>query len=78
MLDVEKMRSIRTMYRVSQTELGKEMGITKNRISQVENRAVSLTREFHDRYMGAIYNIVQNRDISQELKELSEEIEEVK
>ncbi|GAA0780270.1 helix-turn-helix domain-containing protein [Hathewaya limosa] len=80
MLSIEKMRNIRNLYHINQSDLGKEMGISKNRISQVENHAVGLTREFHDRYMSAIYTIVQKdkNKLTDDMLEMAEAIEELK
>lgn len=80
MLNIEKLRDLRRLHNVSQIELGKELGVTKNYISMVENRHEKLTKQFHDRYINAVYKISmrkQNESIFNELENVKEVVQSV-
>ncbi|AKA71225.1 helix-turn-helix domain-containing protein [Clostridium scatologenes] len=82
MLSAEKMKHLRLLHGISQVELGKEMGISKNLISMVENRKQNYTQEWHDKYINAIYKVAaeKKKEIlkSNDIQEIEEKAEETK
>lgn len=80
MLSADKLKHLRLLHGISQIELGKEMGITKNYISMVENRKQNYTQEWHDKYVNAIYKVAEakKKEVlkATEVKEIEEVLEE--
>ncbi|GAA0723669.1 hypothetical protein GCM10008905_16560 [Clostridium malenominatum] len=78
MLSAEKLKFLRQLHRITQTELGKEMGITKNFISMIENRKENYTEDWCKRYVNAVYTIAQRKQNDNNIEEVEEMKEEVK
>ncbi|NME94596.1 helix-turn-helix transcriptional regulator [Clostridium cochlearium] len=80
MLSQEKMKFLRVLHNISQKELAKEIGCTRNHISMVENRKNVCTEEFYKNYIKAIYKISQakNETIEEKVKEVQTELKKYK
>lgn len=62
MLSAEKLKFLRLLHNINQTELGKEMdGISKNYINMVETRKVSYSEEWEQKYIKEIYKIAEHK-----------------
>ena len=54
-LSAEKLKHLRLIHNLTQTNIADEMGISRNYISMVENRTSEYTKEWHDKYVNAVY-----------------------
>lgn len=79
MLSAEKLKFLRLLHGITQSELGKEMGnITKNYISMIENRKSSYTEEWEKKYIQAVYTIAERKKNEQNIEKVEEMVQEVK
>lgn len=81
MLSAEKLKYLRLLHGITQVELGKELGISRNYISMVEHRKENFTEEWCNNYVNAIYRIAtrkQNEKNINEIQELKEDVEKIK
>ncbi|MCR1971665.1 helix-turn-helix transcriptional regulator [Clostridium cochlearium] len=79
MLSQEKMKFLRVLHNISQKELAKEIGCTRNHISMVENRNNVCTEDFYQKYIKAIYKISQakNEVIEDKVAEVQTELNKI-
>ncbi|WP_096634858.1 helix-turn-helix transcriptional regulator [Clostridium cochlearium] len=79
MLSQEKMKFLRVLHNISQKELAKEIGCTRNHISMVENRNNVCTEEFYNKYIKAIYKIsnAKEQTIEEKVKEVQTELKKI-
>lgn len=81
MLSAEKLKYLRLLHDITQVELGKELGISRNYISMVENRKESFSEEWCNNCVNAIYRIAtrkQNEKNIDKVEELKEDVEKIK
>ncbi|NMM65537.1 helix-turn-helix transcriptional regulator [Clostridium sp. P21] len=79
MLSPEKLKFLRLLHSISQTELGKEMdGISKNYISMVENRKTKYTDEWEQKYIKAVYTIAARKKNEKNIEQVEEMAQEIK
>ena len=76
MLSPEQLNFLRLAHKVSQTEVAKEMGVSKNYISMIENRKVSLSEEQYRKLVDAIYTAHRKKNSKQEVEETIEAVKE--
>lgn len=77
----ERLRYLRVLYNLNQTEIGKSIGTSRNYISQLENERLQVSQEQYEKLINAIYRIGEakkNGNLETELKEIQEELEEIK
>lgn len=79
MLSPEKLKFLRLLHGISQTELGKEMeGISKNYISMVENRKVNYTEAWEKKYIQAVYIIAERKKNEKNIEQVEDMAQEIK
>lgn len=81
MLSPEKLKFLRQLHNITQIELGKEMKISKNYISMIENRKTNYTEEWEQKYIQAIYKIAEqkkNENNIDYMEDIKEEVKKVK
>ncbi|OFI04966.1 helix-turn-helix domain protein [Clostridium acetireducens DSM 10703] len=78
MLSAEKLKFLRLLHGISQIELGKELGISKNYISMVENRKTSYSEEWEEKYINAVYKIAEKKKNEKNIDKVEEMAKEVK
>lgn len=71
MLSPSKLKYLRLLHNLTQTEVGKEIGASKNYISEVENGKNNYTQEQHDKIVNAIYTVSERK------KKQSENVTEI-
>ncbi|KMT21503.1 helix-turn-helix domain-containing protein [Clostridium cylindrosporum] len=76
MLSPEKLKMLRLVHGVTLQNVGDEMGVSKNYISMIENRKVSLSEEQYHKLVDAIYAAHRKKNSKQE--DVEENIEAVK
>lgn len=77
----ERLRYLRVLYNLNQTEIGKSIGTSRNYISQLENERLQISQEQYEKLINAIYRIGEakkNGKLETELKEIQEELKEIK
>lgn len=68
----ERLRYLRLIYNLSQTEVAKELGVTRNYLSQVENEKLAMSEEKFNEIVDIIYKIGETKrkeDLKQILKD---------
>ena len=68
----ERLRYLRLIYNLSQTEVAKELGVTRNYLSQIENEKLVMSKEKFNEIVDIIYKIGEQKrkeDIKQIIKE---------
>ena len=68
----ERLRYLRLIYNLSQTDIAKELGVTRNYLSQVENEKLVMSKEKFNEIVDIIYKIGEQKrkeDIKQIIKE---------
>ena len=83
MLSPEKMKFLRQLHNLSQKDIGDYMGVSKNYISQTENRKHTFSHEQYEKYINAIYAVStaqkkQKEDTTEILDDVKEVEEEKK
>lgn len=53
----ERLRYLRILYGLNQTQIGKSIGTSRNYISQLENEILPVSKEQYNRLVNAIYRI---------------------
>lgn len=71
----ERLRYLRILYGLNQTQIGKSIGTSRNYISQVENEILPVSKEQYNRLVNAIYRIGEAKKQGR-LKIVLEEITE--
>ncbi|WP_406542435.1 helix-turn-helix domain-containing protein [Clostridium ljungdahlii] len=57
MLSPERMKFLCQLHNLSQKDIGDYMGVSKNYISQIENRKHTFSHEQYEKYINAIYAV---------------------
>lgn len=68
----ERLRYLRLIYNLSQTEVAKELGVTRNYLSQVENEKLAMSEDKFNEIVDIIYKIGETKrkeDLKQILKD---------
>ena len=71
----ERLRYLRILYQLNQTQIGKAIGTSRNYISQVENEILPISKAQYERLINAIYRIGEAKKQGR-LKIVLEEITE--
>ena len=71
----ERLRYLRILYQLNQTQIGKSIGTSRNYISQVENGKLQISKEQYNKLINAIYRIGEAKKQGR-LKIVLEEITE--
>lgn len=71
----ERLRYLRILYGLNQTQIGKSIGTSRNYISQLENEILPVSKEQYSRLINAIYRIGEAKKQGR-LKIVLEEITE--
>lgn len=53
----ERLRYLRILYGLNQTDIGKSIGTSRNYISQLENEKLQISKHQYDKLVNAIYRI---------------------
>lgn len=68
----ERLRYLRLIYNLSQTHIAKELGVTRNYLSQIENEKLVMSEEKFNEIVDIIYKIGEQKrkeDIKQIIQE---------
>ncbi|MBX4271458.1 helix-turn-helix domain-containing protein [Clostridium estertheticum] len=77
MLDYRQLKHLRLLHNLSQADIAKELGISRNYISMVESHDRTYSKEWHDNYVKTIYTLhMRNIALENEVKEVIEVAEE--
>ena len=82
MLNKGRLKHLRLLHDLTQTELANELNITRNYISMVESRKRTYSQEWYDNYVNTIYKLsIEKKKAESEpaigiLKEIPKEIVE--
>lgn len=68
----ERLRYLRLIYNLSQVEIGKEMGTTRNYISQLENEKLVMSEDKFKEIVDTIYKIGEQKR-KEDIKQIIEE-----
>ncbi|WP_317412197.1 helix-turn-helix transcriptional regulator [Clostridium baratii] len=68
----ERLRYLRLIYNLSQAEIGKEMGTTRNYISQLENEKLAMSEDKFKEIVDTIYKIGEQKR-KEDIKQIIEE-----
>lgn len=76
MLDGEKMKHLRLLQNLTQTNVGAVLGVSKNYISILENRKQVCSQEWYQRWLNAIYKLgsMSKQEQKEYIKQLKEEL----
>lgn len=75
---LERLRYLRVLYDLNQTEIGKSIGTSRNYISQVENAKLQISKEQYNKLINAIYRIGEAKKkglLDQALEDIKKELE---
>ena len=73
----ERLRYLRVLYGLNQTQIGKSIGTSRNYISQLENEILPVSKEQYNRLVNAIYRIGEAKKkglLKIVLEEITEEL----
>lgn len=73
----ERLRYLRVLYQLNQTQIGKAIGTSRNYISQVENEILPISKAQYERLINAIYRIGEAKKkglLKIVLEEITEEL----
>lgn len=73
----ERLRYLRILYGLNQTQIGKSIGTSRNYISQLENEILPVSKEQYNRLVNAIYRIGEAKKqglLKIVLEEITEEL----
>lgn len=68
----ERLRYLRLIYNLSQTDIAKELGVTRNYLSQIENEKLAMSEDKFKEIVDCIYKIGEQKrkeDIKQIIQE---------
>lgn len=74
----ERLRYLRCLYQLNQTQIGKSIGTSRNYISQVENEKLPISDEQYNKLINAIYRIGEAKKrglLEQVLEDIKKELE---
>ena len=75
---LERLRYLRVLYQLNQTEIGKSVGTSRNYISQVENGRLQISDEQYNKLINGIYRIGEAKKkglLDQALEDIKKELE---
>lgn len=75
---LERLRYLRVLYQLNQTEIGKSVGTSRNYISQIENGKLQISKEQYNKLINAIYKIGEAKKkglLDQALEDIKKELE---
>lgn len=75
---LERLRYLRVLYGLNQTEIGKSICTSRNYISQVENGKLQISDEQYNKLINSIYRIGEAKKkglLDQALKDIKKELE---
>ena len=75
---LERLRYLRVLYGLNQTQIGKSIGTSRNYISQVENGKLQISDEQYNKLINAIYRIGEAKKyglLDQALEDIKKELE---
>lgn len=73
----ERLRYLRILYGLNQTQIGKSIGTSRNYISQLENEILPISKAQYERLINAIYRIGEAKKkglLKIVLEEITEEL----
>lgn len=73
MLSPEKLKYLRLLHNLNQTDVARRIGATKNYISEVENGKAVYSQEMHDKIVNAIYKASQEKKLGN-VEEIIEDV----
>lgn len=75
MLDGTKMKHLRLLQGLSQSQIGAIMGCSKNYISMLENRKQTYSEEWYQRWLSTIYKLgsMSKQEQKEYIKQLKED-----
>ncbi|UZW14333.1 helix-turn-helix transcriptional regulator [Clostridium pasteurianum] len=75
MLDGQKMKHLRLLQNLTQSNVGAVLGCTKNYISILENRKQFCSEEFYQRWLSSIYKLgsMSKQEQKEYIKQLKED-----
>ncbi|MBU3215870.1 helix-turn-helix transcriptional regulator [Clostridium estertheticum] len=80
MLDYRQLKHLRLLHELTQTEIAKELKISRNYISMVENNTRKYSQEWHDNFVKTIYILHERKkngiNIVDEIIEIAEVLDE--
>ena len=76
MLSPEKLKYLRLLHNLTQTDVAKEINATKNYLSMLENNKEPYSQEMHDKIVNAIYKVSEGKKKRKE-ENIQEIIEDV-
>ena len=74
----ERLRYLRILYGLNQTEIGKSIGTSRNYISQLENEILPVSKEQYNKLINSIYKIGEAKKkglLVQALDDIKKELE---
>ena len=75
---LERLRYLRVLYQLNQTQIGKSIGTSRNYISQVENGKLQISKEQYNKLINATYRIGEAKKkglLDQALEDIKKELE---
>ena len=75
---LERLRYLRVLYGLNQTEIGKSICTSRNYISQVENGKLQISDEQYNKLINAIYKLGEAKKkglLDQALEDIKKELE---
>ena len=75
---LERLRYLRVLYQLNQTQIGKSIGTSRNYISQIENGKLQISKEQYNKLINAIYRIGEAKKkglLDQALEDIKKELE---
>lgn len=75
---LERLKYLRCLYQLNQTQIGKSIGTSRNYISQVENRKLQISDAQYNKLINAIYKIGEAKKkglLDQALEDIKKELE---
>ncbi|MBW9169764.1 helix-turn-helix transcriptional regulator [Clostridium estertheticum] len=77
MLDYRQLKHLRLLHNLSQTDIAKELDISRNYISMIESHDRIYSQEWHDNYVKTIYTLhMRNIAHANEIEEVKEVVDE--
>jgi transcriptional regulator with XRE-family HTH domain len=78
MIDGQKMKHLRLLQNLTQSNVGAVLGCSKNYISILENRKQTYSQEWYERWLSAIYKLgsMSKQEQKEYIKQLKEDSKE--
>jgi len=77
MLSPQKLKYLRLLHDLTQSEVGKEMGVTKNYISELENGKAQYSEDQQNKFVNAIYKVHEGKksvNVEEILNDVTKEV----